>query len=309
MIILCADTFNPPGAKPAVTEDGLEASWGVNYVANFHLLSILSPAIRAQPPHREVRIVFATCASYVAGKLPDFSAAFVSATGKEEAVDPENDSNEKKRTRKKSEMKGRDDPQVQQQQQQKQSPKPERITLNQALAHPTSKLALLTFAHSFQKHLSSTPRPDTAPSNARVLVVDPGFCRTPGMRRYLSRGTILGLLLYLLSWPLWWLVLKSPEQGAQSFLHAALDAAFGRGDGPWFVKECGVREIRLETVRDEKVQGDLWRASERTVEALEREGVVRRAREKKEEGKKVSEKDDGERQDETTPGSRRSPKA
>jgi len=37
----------------------------VNYLANFHLLGMLSPAIKAQPFDRDVRIIFPTCSSYI----------------------------------------------------------------------------------------------------------------------------------------------------------------------------------------------------------------------------------------------------
>ena len=56
MIILCANTMTPRGAAVQISEDGVEANFAVNYLANFHLLSILSPAIRAQPADRDVRI-------------------------------------------------------------------------------------------------------------------------------------------------------------------------------------------------------------------------------------------------------------
>src|SRR5213078_1811257 len=90
----------------------------------------------------------------------------------------------------------------------------------------------------FQQHLDSYKRPDGAPGNARVIFVDPGYSRTPGMRRWLSRGTLWGLALYLVFWQNVWLVLKSSEGGAQSFLYAAMDVTFGRGAGGKLVKEC-----------------------------------------------------------------------
>ncbi|OAA58289.1 short chain dehydrogenase/reductase family [Cordyceps fumosorosea ARSEF 2679] len=66
MVILCASTMTPPGgARREVPGGGVEETWMVNYLANFHLLGILSPAIRAQPFDREVRVVIATCSSYI----------------------------------------------------------------------------------------------------------------------------------------------------------------------------------------------------------------------------------------------------
>jgi NAD(P)-dependent dehydrogenase (short-subunit alcohol dehydrogenase family) len=293
MLILCANTMTPTGGKASSTEDGLESNWGINYMANFHLLSILSPALRAQPPDRDVRIIFGMCASYMGGDLSRILPA----------SEPEL---EKEKNSKSNKAKANKEPEA------------EPIHFTPSSAYATSKLALLTFARAFQKHLSSYTRPDKQPMNARVIIVDPGWTRTPGMRRFLTFGSLWGLLLYLLMWPFWWLVLKSPEQGAQSFLYAAMEARFGVAEGGTFVKECGERKVvRAEVVGDEEVQKRLWESSERTVERLEKEGAVRRAKERKEkdgEGAQAEAEQAGETKASSgaaakTPGSRRSRKA
>ncbi|RDA96275.1 hypothetical protein CP533_1680 [Ophiocordyceps camponoti-saundersi (nom. inval.)] len=66
MIVLCAAALTPPGGERRETEEGIEHMWMVNFVANFHLLAILSPAIKAQPFDRDVRIIMTTCSSYIA---------------------------------------------------------------------------------------------------------------------------------------------------------------------------------------------------------------------------------------------------
>ncbi|KAF1833596.1 NAD(P)-binding protein [Decorospora gaudefroyi] len=240
-IILCANTMTPPGGKPTQTEDGLEATWGLNYIANFHLLSILSPALRAQPPDRDVRIIFGTCPAYVGGKMPG------------------TDTNSKS--------------------------EPGQLDFTPSAVYATSKLALMTFAVAFQKHLTNYVRPDKKPMNARVIMVDPGWTRTPGMRRYLTFGSLWGLALYLITWPLWWLVLKSGDQGAQTFLYAAMEAQWGRGEGAYFLKECRRSIWTRKEIDDEVLQKKLWESSERTVELLEKESAKRRAAEKKQKEK------------------------
>ncbi|MCJ1303311.1 hypothetical protein MMC08_006119 [Hypocenomyce scalaris] len=230
-IILCANTMTPKYGKNEVTEDGLEANWGINYLANFHLLSILSPALRAQPPDRDVRIIFGTCASYIGGNL--------------------------------------------------QSLKDSRSPLPSGDKYGTSKLALTVFAQAFQTHLDAYQRPDKQANNSRVVVVDPSFARTPGMRRWLTMGSLWGLALYLVMWPLWWLILKSPEQGAQSFLRAVMDGELGREVGGKLIKECREIDYIKKEVKDQKVAKELWEFSERQIEALEKEGAVKRALEKK----------------------------
>ncbi|KAK7528759.1 uncharacterized protein IWZ02DRAFT_467136 [Phyllosticta citriasiana] len=250
MIIFCANTFTPKGAEVKVTEDGLEESWGVNYLANFHLLSILSPALRSQPPDRDIRILFSTCSNYMGGQLPDFKQHV------------EEDKKAGKNKTKKGQAK-------------------ETVAFEASSADATSKLALMTFASAFQKHLSSWKRPDQFPMSARVFTIDPGFTRTPGMRRYLTFGSLWGLVLYLISWPLWWLVLKSPEQGAQTYLWAAMDDRLGRESGGKFLKECREIKYMRSEIEDEQVQQGLWKASEKTVEELETRGALKRATEKK----------------------------
>lgn len=247
MVILCADTLTPRFGITSKTQDQVEPNWGINYLANFHLLSILSPALRAQPPDRDVRIIFGACSSYLGGDLKPL--------------------------------------------------KDTKAPLPKGKEYSSSKLASMVFAVAFQKHLEAYKRPDKQPNNARVLIVDPGYTRTPGMRRWLSMGSLSGLAIYICMWPLWWLVLKSPLQGAQGFLRAAMEAEFGRrgnGNGEAgnarFIKECKEMPnfLRGDEVRDEGVAKELWGFSEKQIEALEKEWAVLRAIAKKIEGENAN---------------------
>jgi NAD(P)-dependent dehydrogenase (short-subunit alcohol dehydrogenase family) len=65
MIVLCAATLTPSGSPRKETEEGVEETWMVNFLSNFHLLGILSPAIRAQPFDRDVRVIVSTCSAYI----------------------------------------------------------------------------------------------------------------------------------------------------------------------------------------------------------------------------------------------------
>ena len=231
MIILCANTLKPRFGVADLTVDKIESTWAINYLSNFHLLSILSPAIRAQPPDRDVRIIIGSCTSYIGGNVSDL----------------------------------------------KDSPSP----LPPGRTYGTTKLALMIFARAFQKHLDAYQRPDKQQNNARVILVDPGFTRTPGMRRWLTMGSLWGLLFYLIFWPIFWLILKSPLAGAQSFLFAAMEADLGRGIGGRLIKECKERAFMRDEVRDEKVARKLWEFSEKQIETLEKESAIRRAKQKK----------------------------
>ncbi|TGO40056.1 hypothetical protein BHYA_0043g00440 [Botrytis hyacinthi] len=244
MIVLCAATLTPPGRPRVTTAEGIEETWMVNYLANFHLLSILSPAIRAQPPDRDVRIIFTTCSSY----------------NKSPTVGDGSDAMKKK-------------------------------DWSPSAAYARSKMALMIFGQAFQKHLESYKRPDEAIMNARVIFVDPGYCRTPGFRRWFSRGTLWGLALYVMLWQNVWLLLKSSQGGAQSISYAAMEAVLGRGPGGKLIKECSEIDFTTSDVKDEKIAKKLWEGSEKLIERVEREEAVKRALEKKE--KEAAEKANG----------------
>jgi NAD(P)-dependent dehydrogenase (short-subunit alcohol dehydrogenase family) len=268
MLILCANTANP---TEKITVDGIDEEWQVNYLANFHLLSILSPALRVQPPHRDVRVIMTTCSSYIGAPKLDFSQLDINTM----PIHKQTTGTKPLRT----------------QASRKVEPKQKRQSQIQRKGiYGLSKLSLMIFATSFQKHLNAFKRPDGQPPSTRVILVDPGLTRTPGTRRWLTGGSLWGLLLYLITWPIWWLVLKSPQQGAQSILYAAMEARFGRGTGGWMLKECREVDFARKEVTDEAVGKQLWEASERQIEEREREGAVLRALEKKENEQKENAK-------------------
>ena len=256
MLILCGNTAVPSSGLRQQTSDGLDEEWQVNYLANFHLLSILSPALRAQPAHRDCRVIFTTCPSYIGTKF-DLKL-----------TEPDVAASEGAKIKRTKAGTGKI------QKPAKQTKAPNLFGL--------SKLSLMIFASSFQKHLNAYKRPDGQPPCTRVVMVDPGLCRTPGTRRWITGGSLWGLLLYLITWPIWWLVLKSPQQGAQTLLYAAMEAKFGRGEGGWFLKECREVDVARTEIKDEEIGKTLWEFSQAQIEVREKEGAVKRAVEKKE---------------------------
>jgi NAD(P)-dependent dehydrogenase (short-subunit alcohol dehydrogenase family) len=189
MIICNAGVLAPPFKAPQTTIDGLEKHWGINYLAHYHLVNLLSPAIRAQPPDRDVRVIFTTCPLYAIGNL-------------------------------------------------------ETPTVSSWKALGTSKLALMMAAQDLQGQFDMCQRPDKTIPNVRCYCVDPGLVRTPMTRGFLSFGSIWGLLVYLIMWPLWFIVLKSEWQGAQTILHCAMRQIEydRRGEGGWkaagYYRDC-----------------------------------------------------------------------
>jgi len=248
MIVLCAATLTPANGKRTETPERVETTWMVNFLANFHLLGILSPAIRAQPFDRDVRIIVATCSSYI--RAPPLNVAL------------------------------------------------DKKDWSPARAYAKSKLALMSFATAYQKHLDAYKRPDQLPMNARVFMVDPGYTRTPGMMRWLSRGSLFGLLFYVLLYPLIWLFLKSPLMGAQSILFAALEGSLIRQPGGKLFKECMEVDFARKDIKGEDTAKKLWEASDKLIEKSEKEAAVRRANSKKKQEEKADEEKKGQQLEE-----------
>ncbi|KAG5928851.1 hypothetical protein E4U42_007829 [Claviceps africana] len=245
MIVLCAATVAPPGSARRETGDGIEETWMVNYLANFHLLSILSPAIKAQPFDRDVRIVMTTCSSYI---------------GSPSLRDPVDET--------------------------RWSP---------SAAYARSKLALMVFGQALQKHLDLYKRPDQMPMNAKVIFVDPGLSRTPGTQRWLTRGSLFGLALYLAGYVVPWFLLKSPFRGAQSILHAVMDSGLAVGHGGRLIKECIEVDFARNEIKDDDVAQKLWQESDALIERAEKAAAKARAREKAARDKRNAEKQQRER--------------
>lgn len=76
--------------------------------------------------------------------------------------------------------------------------------------------------------------------------------------------------------------MKSPLQGAQGFLRAAMEAELGRGTGGRFLRECKEAKYVRSEVTDEAAQKTLWAFSEKQIEALEKQSAAKRALAKKE---------------------------
>lgn len=222
----------------------MDKVWGVSYLANVHLLTLLAPAIRNQPPDRDVRIIAATCGSYM---LAPPLAQHISGPDPGTGGFPKS--------------------------------KPWQAT-------GTAKLALMSFLVRFNAQTRAYVRKDKEPVNARTFIIDPGLARTPTTRTFLTLGSLWGLLLYFLTYPLWWLVLKSPQQAGESFLFAAMSPEGAEGDGGVLYRECRRVGIKRDDVYDQELAKQLWEATEKEIEELEKNAAVERKKRKMDEEKK-----------------------
>lgn len=236
MLICLAGVALPMGHPRSATPiDGVETHLQVNYLSHFHLVNLLSPALRVQPADRDVRVILTSCVASVMGDLDMTDLEFQT----------------------------RGYP----------SSQPWKV-------FGASKLLLTMFAYQFQRNLNAYERPDKADNNARIIVVDPGLSRTPSFRRFVSFGSLLGLLIYLIMWPIWWLLLKSPYNAAQTHLYAAMSPDFESITEVSYTAECKVRNRppRKELV-DEELQKLWFENSEKFIETVEKRSALARKRE------------------------------
>lgn len=140
----------------------------------------------------------------------------------------------------------------------------------------TSKLLLGMFGRLFQRDLNNYVRKDKAPCNIKVSVVNPGLMRSPSTRRFLSMGSILGLLIYLLFYPIWFLFLKSSGQGAQSLLFAIASPILGAQDGGNLIQECKIVTKGRKELWDYELQDMVYAKTAELIGALEKQSAIER---------------------------------
>ena len=232
MVVCCAAVAQPPFLARQASVDGLELQTQVNYLAHYHLLTLLAPAIRSQPPDRDVRIVLTTCVAGVMGQLDLQDLAF------SDRAYPTN--------------------------------APYKVL-------GASKLALSLFAYEFQRQNLSYQRSDKAPPLVHVAVVDPGMMRSPSFKRFFSCGSIFGLLIYILLWPIWFFLLKTSRQGAQSIFFALTNPDIEYMTEVAYISECRMRnKPPRKEFEDEEFQKQLFDSTAKLIEVTEKKSASAR---------------------------------
>ncbi|CDR41088.1 CYFA0S06e01420g1_1 [Cyberlindnera fabianii] len=150
----------------------------------------------------------------------------------------------------------------------------------------TSKLQLGMFAKEFQRRLLEQPRKDGQPSLVRVNLVNPGLMRSPSTKRVLTFGSLVGLLIYLLVWPILWIFLKLPVRGAQSVFYALMSPDFETRDGGNFISDCELYHPARHELEDEDLQKQLYDNTEAAIAKIEKESAIRRKKDEAKTAKK-----------------------
>lgn len=237
-VICCAAEAIPRNLSRQITVDGVEKQMGINYLGHFHLLTLLEPSLKLQPPDRDVRVLIATCSSQNLGE-----------------VDLQDLLWEKK---------------------QYPTSQPWKV-------YGTSKLLLGMFAKHYQKRLMEYERKDKAPCNIRINLVNPGLVRTPSTRRFISMGTLWGLMLYLVTFPIWWLFLKSVYQGAQTFYFGLYAPILMKMEGGHLLQECKIMTKVRNEIDDDELQEKVFHNTTELIKKLEIQSAIERKKNKTQE--------------------------
>lgn len=153
-------------------------------------------------------------------------------------------------------------------------------------AFGASKLLLNMFGYEYQRRLAAYERPDKAPCNVRVVMADPGMMRSPSFKRFVTCGSVLLLFVYLLCWPLVWLVLKTSKQGMQSVLYGVFCGELPPIKEAVYIQECDVRErLARAEMNDPEIQKEVFDKTKLLVDVIEKKSAIDR---KKEEAKQAA---------------------
>ena len=116
------------------------------------------------------------------------------------------------------------------------------------VAYRQSKLANVLFTKELAKKLAG--------SDVTTYALHPGAIKTELGRHFGVWMHVIGLLLY----PLFWLVIKTPVEGAQTSIYCAVEEGIEKYSGLYF-SDCAVKESSKGSC-DEGVAKKLWERSE-----------------------------------------------
>lgn len=244
-IILAHGESLPIGKPREVTVDGVEKHMAVNYLATFHLLTLMAPAVRSQPTDRRVKVLAASCLSQVFGSVDLDDLLW------QDKKYPTN--------------------------------RPWKI-------FGSAKLLQSCFIKEYQRRLDSYKRSDKTEMSVRCNLVNPGMMRSTSTKRFLSFGSVFGLLLYVVMYPVLWVFLKSTHQGAQTFFYALMNPELELKRGGNFLKECSiVKGNSRKELGDEELQKKVYDKTEKLIADLEKNSARERNKRDKKSKKKKQE--------------------
>lgn len=239
------------------SKDGLELQMSINCIGTFHLLNLLKPCIKSQPPDRDVRIIYSTCIWQALGNVfpedPCMSQQhFIShkfyASSK--------------------------------------------LQMSLMMVELHRQLVV-----GDEKEVKGAETGDKlTKANISTTVVQPGIMRSGTLRRLISNGTVWALLVLYTGflYPFLWLFVKNGNGGAQSILYSlytpefekinieSMEGKFTLGiPGCNYVINCNIQpKFYKKEFYDVKLQSVLYNNMCKQIEHVEKVTAAKRNSEK-----------------------------
>ncbi|CCK70794.1 putative oxidoreductase KNAG_0F01260 [Huiozyma naganishii CBS 8797] len=232
--------FAPPVRK--LSADGLELQMATNFAGVFHLLDLLQPSFKAQPPDRDVRIIVSTCWLQVLGDIRVEDPLWQKGAYKSAL----------------------------------------KFFSSSKLQLALCMLELQRRINTGISENAEEKKIERSGKNVKVCVVQPGTMRSQSLRRVLSNGSVFLLLtLYcVLLYPFLWLFTKSGRRGAQSVLYALntpeLEEVNLKDDRAKYVVDCSIVKFARKEFEDPELQKQLYENTSRDILALEKKMAKKR---------------------------------
>ena len=118
--------------------------------------------------------------------------------------------------------------------------------------------------------------------NVTITMVQPGTMRSNSLRRVISNGSVvLLIILYcILLYPILWLFTKSGRRGDQSFLYALmtpeLEEVNLKDTRVKYISDCSIVKFARKEFDDEELQKKLFDNTERDILQLEKKVAAKR---------------------------------
>lgn len=239
-VVVMSGDCEPWGLKKKKESiDGLEIQMATNYASIFHLLHLLKPSFKAQPPDRDVRIIVTTCFLQAMGNCNVDDPLWIEAPFKSS-----------------------------------------REMFNSSKLQLS--LAMLHLQRSLLAELKRDAKDGRSGKNVTVTIVQPGLMRSPSLRRVISNGSVLMLLLIycILLYPLLWLFTKSGNRGAQTIMYALttpeLEEINWTDEEVKYIVNCAMVKFARKEFHDEELQEKLYKNTLKQIETVEKQSAIAR---------------------------------
>ncbi|CAH00530.1 putative oxidoreductase [Kluyveromyces lactis] len=248
-IIVMSGDCEPWGLRKKKTStDGIEIQMATNYAGVFHLLNLMKPSFKAQPPDRDVRIIVTTCFLQAMGKCNVEDPLWLHAPFK-----------------------------------------------NSRELFSSSKLQLSLAMLHLQRLLiteaGNSAKDGRSGKNVTVTVVQPGLMRSPSLRRVVSNGSVLLLLILycVILYPFLWLLTKSGYRGAQTIIYSIttpeLEEVNRTDDEVKYIANCSIVNFARKEFYDKELQEKLYENTIKQIESVEKKMAAQRNQASKKETK------------------------